>query len=182
MGASERSKPPNALRAKGVEKEEEGYQRFGGSYCLHLQGEGGDIKVLRSVGVLPQHLHGVTTQKTSTCIFTGPQRCIVFGRFCVRISTRRPYSPTETSRGIPQFLALNLPFTNHPTTRCYITNGIENIQKSNRHKVYSVGRFLILMCTKVYTKVSGLAAWSEDCKWYSSLPIGAVVSLFCDSV
>jgi hypothetical protein len=35
---------------------------------------------------------------------------------------------------------------------------------------------------RVYPKVSGLVAWSENCKWYSSLPLGAVVSLFCDSV
>jgi hypothetical protein len=28
--------------------------------------------------------------------------------------------------------------------------------------------------TGVYPKVSGLAAWSENCKWYSSLPLGAV--------
>jgi hypothetical protein len=35
--------------------------------------------------------------------------------------------------------------------------------------------------TQVYPKVSGLAAWSENCKWYSILPLGAVVSLFCDS-
>jgi hypothetical protein len=34
----------------------------------------------------------------------------------------------------------------------------------------------------VYPKVSGLAAWSENCKWYSSLPLGAVVSLFCERV
>jgi hypothetical protein len=34
----------------------------------------------------------------------------------------------------------------------------------------------------VYPKVSRLAAWSEKCKWYSSLPLGAVVSLFCKSV
>jgi hypothetical protein len=34
----------------------------------------------------------------------------------------------------------------------------------------------------VYPKVSGLATWSENCKWYSSLPLGAVVSLFCKSV
>jgi hypothetical protein len=33
----------------------------------------------------------------------------------------------------------------------------------------------------VYPKVSGLAAWSKNCKWYSSLPLGAVVSLFCVS-
>jgi hypothetical protein len=32
----------------------------------------------------------------------------------------------------------------------------------------------------VYPKVSGLAAWSENCKWNSSLPLGAVVSLFCE--
>jgi hypothetical protein len=35
---------------------------------------------------------------------------------------------------------------------------------------------------RVYPKVSGLAAWSENCKWYSSLPLGAVVSLSCESV
>jgi hypothetical protein len=36
--------------------------------------------------------------------------------------------------------------------------------------------------TRVYPKVSGLAAWSENCKWYNSLPLGAVVSLFFESV
>jgi hypothetical protein len=35
------------------------------------------------------------------------------------------------------------------------------------------------LCGKVYPKVPGLTAWSENCKWYSSLPLGAVVSLFC---
>jgi hypothetical protein len=35
---------------------------------------------------------------------------------------------------------------------------------------------------RVYPKVSGLAAWLENCKWYSSLPLSAVVSLFCESV
>jgi hypothetical protein len=34
----------------------------------------------------------------------------------------------------------------------------------------------------VYPKISGLAAWSKNCKWYSSLPLGAVVSLFYVSV
>jgi hypothetical protein len=28
------------------------------------------------------------------------------------------------------------------------------------------------------SKISGLATWSENCKWYSSLPLGAAVSLF----
>jgi hypothetical protein len=35
---------------------------------------------------------------------------------------------------------------------------------------------------RVYPKVSGLATWSKNCKWYSSLPLGAVVLLFCESV
>jgi len=33
---------------------------------------------------------------------------------------------------------------------------------------------------RVYPKVSGLATWNENCEWYSSLPLGAVVSLFCE--
>jgi hypothetical protein len=36
--------------------------------------------------------------------------------------------------------------------------------------------------TGLCPKVSRLAAWSENYKWYSSLPLGAVVSLFCESV
>jgi hypothetical protein len=44
------------------------------------------------------------------------------------------------------------------------------------------GRALARKLTRVYPKVSGLAAWSKNCKWYSSLPLDAVVSLFCKSV
>jgi hypothetical protein len=29
--------------------------------------------------------------------------------------------------------------------------------------------------TRVYPEVSGLAVWRENCKWYSSLPVGAVI-------
>jgi hypothetical protein len=36
--------------------------------------------------------------------------------------------------------------------------------------------------TRMYPKVFGLDAWSENCKWYSSLPLSAVVSLFYESV
>jgi hypothetical protein len=36
--------------------------------------------------------------------------------------------------------------------------------------------------TRVIPKVSGLAAWSENCKWYSSLPLGVVIALFCEPV
>jgi len=35
---------------------------------------------------------------------------------------------------------------------------------------------------KVYPKISGLAAWRENCKWYKPVPLGAVLSLFCESV
>jgi hypothetical protein len=35
---------------------------------------------------------------------------------------------------------------------------------------------------RVYPKVSGLAAWSQNCKQYSSLPLGAVASLFWESI
>jgi hypothetical protein len=35
--------------------------------------------------------------------------------------------------------------------------------------------------TRVYPKVSGPPAWRENYKWYSSLPLGAVVSTFCES-
>jgi hypothetical protein len=44
--------------------------------------------------------------------------------------------------------------------------------------VRGVVRIEELLLTRVYPKVSGLAAWSEICKWYSSLPLGVVVSLF----
>jgi len=36
--------------------------------------------------------------------------------------------------------------------------------------------------TRVQPKVPGLAACSENCKWYSSLPLGTVVSVFYESV
>jgi hypothetical protein len=35
---------------------------------------------------------------------------------------------------------------------------------------------------RVYPKVSGLAVWIDNCKWYSSLPLDAVVSLFYETV
>jgi hypothetical protein len=36
--------------------------------------------------------------------------------------------------------------------------------------------------TRAYPEVSGLAAWRETCKWYSSLHLDAVVSIFYESV
>jgi hypothetical protein len=45
--------------------------------------------------------------------------------------------------------------------------------EGNYSKSFTVGRL-----ARVYPKVFGLAAWSENCKWYSSLPLGAVVLVF----
>jgi len=35
---------------------------------------------------------------------------------------------------------------------------------------------------KVYPKVSELAAWSKNCKWFSFLTLSAVLLLFSESV
>jgi hypothetical protein len=48
------------------------------------------------------------------------------------------------------------------------------IQKAEKISLYSCD---FHQYTRVYPKVSGLAAWSKNCKWYISLPLDAVVSL-----
>jgi hypothetical protein len=54
--------------------------------------------------------------------------------------------------------------------------------------VSSPGNYMPLMhgaaylaFTRVYPEVSELAAWSENCKWYRSVPLDTVVPLFCES-
>jgi hypothetical protein len=47
---------------------------------------------------------------------------------------------------------------------------------------YNRQNSILPSCMRLYPEVSGLAAWGENCKWYSSLPPGAAVSLFCESV
>jgi len=42
--------------------------------------------------------------------------------------------------------------------------------------------FSAINSMQVYPKVSGLAIRPENFKWYSSLPLSAVVSVFCESV
>jgi hypothetical protein len=72
-------------------------------------------------------------------------------------------------------------------------NNRYNIVKSSHHYEVSMhlgnlalGIYLAFIINvtnmSVYPEVSGLAVWSENCKWYSSLPLGAVVLLFCESV
>jgi hypothetical protein len=60
----------------------------------------------------------------------------------------------------------------HGTARPRTVDGREHLQ------AWTVARIHML----VYPKVSGLAAWSENNKWYSSVPIDPVVSLFYESV
>jgi len=38
------------------------------------------------------------------------------------------------------------------------------------------------IAVRLYPNVSGLAAWSENCKWYSSLTLGAVLPPFFESL
>jgi hypothetical protein len=48
------------------------------------------------------------------------------------------------------------------------------------HKVtlpISKASYISNIYMRTYPKISRLAAWSENCKRYSSLPLGAVVSL-----
>jgi hypothetical protein len=58
---------------------------------------------------------------------------------------------------------------------CVVREGMALASKESLH-------WKMLEHTRVYTKVPGLAAWSENCKLYSSLPLGSIVSLFCESV
>jgi hypothetical protein len=50
------------------------------------------------------------------------------------------------------------------------------------HWYFIVEHLYLAVHTRVYSKVSGLATWSKNCKWYSSLPLVTVVSLFFKSV
>jgi hypothetical protein len=50
------------------------------------------------------------------------------------------------------------------------------------NKVCTTDFLIYIICTKVYPNISGLATCRENCKWYSCLPPGAIVSLFCESI
>jgi hypothetical protein len=64
---------------------------------------------------------------------------------------------------------------------CPITNGIF-IDTSCKKKYTSFPFKHENQHRRVYPKLSGLAACSENCEWYSSLPMSTVVSLFCEPV
>jgi hypothetical protein len=61
----------------------------------------------------------------------------------------------------------------HGILLCSLAHGLKNMILFCN---YSLGT------TRVNPKVSGLAAWKNNFKWYSSLPLDAVIALFCESV
>jgi hypothetical protein len=68
-------------------------------------------------------------------------------------------------------------------TNCLLINLLEIfLQKVSDFALSNFTPAGIQRIIRVYPIVFGLAAWSENFKWYSSLPLDAVVSLFCESV
>jgi hypothetical protein len=65
---------------------------------------------------------------------------------------------------------------------CSCHKNREEIDRLKNYQLFKENPTLYDACTRVYPKVSGLASCNENCKWYSCLPLGAVVSLFCESV
>jgi hypothetical protein len=66
--------------------------------------------------------------------------------------------------------------------QCYFVSHVFSQTTLNSHIKIKTG--IVCWCSfmRAYPKVSGLDAWSDNCKWYSSLPLSVVVSLFCESV
>jgi hypothetical protein len=98
-------------------------------------------------------------------------------RFQAPTGARTPDYPARSvwrkgrSKTISQTKAREL-FSQFKNSGCVLLHGINYIQNTKQSEYH----------TRVYPKVSGLATWSENCKWSSSLPLSAVVSLFCESV
>jgi hypothetical protein len=56
-----------------------GYHCFGGPYCLHLQPADGGSKVLRNIGILPQHY---ATHMNPTCnLYSLLTQAIIFHKY-----------------------------------------------------------------------------------------------------
>jgi hypothetical protein len=57
-----------------------------------------------------------------------------------------------------------------------------SVTGASSRKTFLITLTVVVHLKRVYPEVPGLAAWSENCKWYISLPLGAVVSLFRESL
>jgi len=69
-----------------------------------------------------------------------------------------------------------------PEIVCILTPGLKRPIREADLSPPSSTEVKIAWSRRVYPKVYGLSSWSENCKWYSSLPLGAVVSLFYEPV
>jgi hypothetical protein len=70
----------------------------------------------------------------------------------------------------------------HVQPKTFFADGIRKLMDQNNNCVETQVDFFEKCQYEGVSKVFRLATWSENCKWYSSLPLGAVVSLFYESV
>jgi len=107
----------------------------------------------------------------------------VFGWSHSVLTVQAGYSPRQSFWSWPSLAAWTYRWNR--TEAEFGTDGFRSSWASLRHRVtywLTHTHTHKHIYTRVYPKVSGLASWSENCKWYSSLPLGAVLSLFCESV
>jgi hypothetical protein len=88
------------------------------------------------------------------------------------------YWGVEVKRKIPSPYRDSNPDDAAVAQRC--TTELSTLNKVNRR--IKCKYTFYLYNTKLYPKVSGLVPWGENYKWYSCLPLGAIVSLFCEPV
>jgi hypothetical protein len=111
---------------------------------------------LGSVGIAPRILN----------IGTRWRRVVSFMPHQLYLGGKSPHYPLDRKVGGPQS-----------------RSGRGGEEKTISHLLIHINRMWVLSCNiNVYPKVSGLASCSENCNWCSSLPLGAVVLLFCESV
>jgi hypothetical protein len=100
------------------------------------------------------------------CGAVSPFPQFVFKAWCL-IKCRENYVPLITNSSLRE----------DEIEICFGTlHKVNDDMPSSVRVVHSIGH------TSVYPEVSGLTAWNENCKWYNSLPLSAVVTLFYESV
>jgi hypothetical protein len=118
-------------------------------------------------------LSGKTRTRRKKCGAPSDRKTVLTGKirkalFCIIGKKVSSVTVGSSRKKVP--ITLILTKTHHTLTFAWITS------------VFSNMRAFTSPYMKKYPKVSNLASWSENCKWYSSLPLGAVLSPFCESV
>jgi hypothetical protein len=147
-----------------------GYQRSRGPLlslipAIHIE-DGGSMN-LRNIGILPQHYPALRPRRPQ--LETGKIHAI--GIFFHSFTCCTHISETRTALPVADQYRTFRPLT-------------QNFVVYSQNWIWAGSVWIISTClhTRIYQKVSRLTAWSENCKWYSSLPLSAVVLLFCESV